>query len=164
MAERHKGAKRLNKLHPREYRCWLDMKTRCKNLGHVSSKNHGRRGIEVCERWDKSFEVFYADMGDAPVGLSLDRIDNDGDYAPGNCQWADRYVQATNRRYNQWVTWKGEERTFTDVARMEGVAFCSFRNMQVQKGLTCEEAVNECRRRGLRFKERAKMFLNQSTE
>lgn len=158
LVKRHVGAERSNKVHPREYRIWLDMKTRCKNLEHPSSKNHGQRGIKVCERWDESFEAFFEDMGEAPAGLSIDRKENDGNYEPGNCRWADRYEQATNRRNNQRVMWKGEVRTFTDVARMEGVAFCSFRNLMVL-GLACEEAVNECRRRGLKYKERAKMFL-----
>jgi hypothetical protein len=82
-----------------EYRAWLGMRGRCTNEKLVSWKYYGARGIRVCKRWD-SFECFLADMGTKPTPRhSLDRINNDGNYEPGNCRWATPSQQSRNRRF-----------------------------------------------------------------
>jgi hypothetical protein len=75
----------------------MSMLARCRTPSSTSYGTHGARGIEVCGRWLR-FENFLADMGEAPVGLTLDRIDNDGNYEPGNCRWATWKQQIANRR------------------------------------------------------------------
>ncbi len=85
--------------HTREYRAWASMKQRCHNPRTPAYPNYGGRGIEVCQSWRDSFEAFLADVGLRPSPKhSLDRIDNDGNYEPGNVRWANWDQQAANRR------------------------------------------------------------------
>ena len=80
------------------YSIWANMKDRCHNPNNHAFDLYGGRGIQVCDRWRESFQAFVDDMGEQPPGLTLDRIDVNGNYEPGNCRWTTWHVQANNKR------------------------------------------------------------------
>lgn len=95
---------------------------RCNNSNYSQFKDYGGRGIEVCDRWKNSFKAFLDDMGEPGIGMSLDRIDNSGNYEPGNCRWATRKQQRRNSRSNRYLTWNGKTQCLTDWAAECGVS------------------------------------------
>lgn len=102
------------------YAVWEAMIQRCTNPRWKAFKNYGGRGITVCERW-RAFENFFADMGEAPSGLQLDRIDNNLGYFKDNCRWATPLVNSRNRRPNVLITWKGETHCVSEWAEITGI-------------------------------------------
>lgn len=90
---------RLKPLYPVEYAAWVHLRQRCSNSKNPKYKDYGGRGISVCDRWTECFQNFIDDMGVKPSPKhSLDRIDNDGNYEPGNCRWATAKEQRNNQR------------------------------------------------------------------
>lgn len=94
-----------------EYGVWKSMRTRCTNPNTASWDRYGGRGISVCERWN-SFDAFIEDMGRRPTPEhTLDRVNNDGNYEPGNCRWATIEEQRSNTRRNRHITAHGKTQT-----------------------------------------------------
>lgn len=108
--------------HSRVYSIWHGIKQRFTNPNTKYFSNYGGRGITVCERW-LVFENFLTDMGHPPDGFTIDRIDNDGDYEPGNCRWASRRDQANNRRVNRRITKDGTTRTIAEWSQLTGIHY-----------------------------------------
>ncbi len=109
-------------MNKRLYWVWADMRARCRNHRHKAYANYGGRGIDVCARWE-TFANFAADMGERPDGGMLDRIDNDGPYAPDNCRWATRQEQNSNRRNCIYVDCDGERVTLRECCRRRGLKY-----------------------------------------
>lgn len=110
------------------YKAWAHMKARCLNPNNKNYKDYGGRGIKVCDRWVNSFEAFLEDMGERPRGMTLDRIEVNKGYYPGNCRWASWQTQLTNRRDNRFVTIKGESRHLAEWARIIGITHSTLRH------------------------------------
>ena len=113
--------KKNKSVNPREYRIWSGIKQRCLNCGNRQWPEYGGRGIGICERWLHSFEAFLEDMGPAPANHSIDRINNDGSYEPGNCRWATDKQQCRNHRRNRLLTINGQTKTVVEWSECSGV-------------------------------------------
>lgn len=102
------------------YRSFTDMKSRCLNVKRPDYQRYGGRGITVCEKW-MNFKGFYDDMASShKEGLTLERIDNNGNYEPSNCKWVDGFVQANNRRSSHLITIDGVTKTLAQWIRHYG--------------------------------------------
>lgn len=124
----------------KEYKIWSNMLNRCRNKKSASYKDYGGRGIRVHKRWQK-FENFLEDMGEVPAAnMSLDRIDNDGDYAPKNCKWSNSLEQANNRRNNIYVTVDGKTRSLSEWSRINKIN-CGTITSRVNSGWDLVRAV-----------------------
>ena len=125
----------------RIYRIWVGMKNRCQNPNNYSYHNYGGRGIKVCPEWqdyqtflDWSLAHGYAD------GLSIDRIDNEGDYCPENCRWATRREQNCNTRQNHFLTYKGKTQTISQWAEDVGLDYSALKQ-RINSGWPVEKAL-----------------------
>lgn len=130
--------------HP-AYKIWLQMKQRCTNPKTKFFKYYGGRGISVCDRWMKSFPAFAQDMGERPEGFTLDRINTDGNYEPGNCRWASRKEQMFNVRCARKVTIEGVEYIASLLADMSGLKTDTI-IARAKRNLTLQEVLDPKRR------------------
>ena len=103
------------------YRIWKGMKRRCYNKNDASYSEYGGRGIAICDRWRNDFLLFLKDMGESPKGLSIERINNQGNYEPSNCRWATPAEQCRNRASNRWYELNGQRKCLTDWADEYGI-------------------------------------------
>lgn len=101
------------------YSIWKDIKKRCNNPNFKYYKNYGGRGITICDEWKNDFMSFYtwSMQNGYNENLSIDRINNDGNYEPSNCRWTDRITQANNKRNNHFLTFNGKTLTISQWSR-----------------------------------------------
>lgn len=123
--------------HSRTYQIWAGMKGRCNNPNYNNYIHYGARGIKYAPEWEH-FENFIRDMGEAPDGCSLDRIDVNGNYEPSNCRWATNLEQGANTRRTHNVEFRGETMCISEFARRIG-ASASLTWYYVNRGLPPEE-------------------------
>jgi len=121
------------------YNTWNSMMQRCYNAKNPAYENYGGRGITVCKEWH-DIVVFLKDMGGRTEDLSLERIDNNGNYKPNNCKWATRRQQANNRKSSRFLEYKGERLTIAQWGRRTGAKNIYRRinnyNWSIKKALT----------------------------
>lgn len=126
----------------RLYNAWNNIRSRCNTPTNPRFHVYGGRGIKICAEWD-DFAAFrdlalsngYAD------DLSIDRIDNDGDYEPSNCRWATAAEQAQNKQQTRWIEYQGERMNLMQLAKRTGISWFTLRG-RLDAGLTPDEAVN----------------------
>lgn len=123
------------------YGIWCKIKNRCFSPNNSAYKNYGGRGITMCDRWKDSFENFLEDMGERPSkNHSIDRVDNEKGYEPGNCKWVTRAEQSRNTRRNVWVEFNGQNKTICDWADDLGINRSTLVYRIVKAGWEVEKA------------------------
>ncbi len=117
------------------------MLTRCRNEAASDFARYGRRGVAVCDRW-RLFDNFVADMGERPSKAhSIDRINNDGNYEPGNCRWATRKEQARNKRTSRLIEVDGVVRTLVEWSEMSGIHRGTI-SQRIRRGWSIRDAIS----------------------
>lgn len=131
---------RHGRSYSKEWRCWQYLRNRCTNPKCDQYPNYGGRGISFCDRW-KSFDLFFEDMGEAPAPKhTLDRIDVNGNYEPGNCRWATVMEQMSNKRNNRRVDIDGVTKHLSEWARHFGIDHRAIRG-RLNLGWSMEDAI-----------------------
>jgi hypothetical protein len=115
------------------YFSWASMRRRCTLKSHRQYKDYGGRGITVCARW-MVFANFLADMGERPIGKTIDRIDGDKGYEPSNCKWSTRLEQNQKRRGNVYVEYLGKTQTLKQWARELGINYKTLHKRAMRVG------------------------------
>jgi len=135
----HGESNTRNKRETREYRAWHDMRVRCTNKKQPFYYRYGGRGITFCKRWQK-YTNFLEDMGRCPKGMTLERINNDGNYEPGNCKWATQTEQTKNTTQNHIIEFNGEKKTIGEWGNSTGIDR-SLIGYRLRKGWSIEDAL-----------------------
>ena len=126
-----------------EFRIWIGIKTRCFNRRDRGFLNYGARGITLARRWRKSFAAFFKDVGPRPSPRhTIERIDNDRGYVPGNVKWATTLEQGNNKRTNVKLQWKGNYFSIAEWARRTGLKATTI-GMRLKRGWSVERTLSE---------------------
>ncbi len=131
------------KTNTRLFSIWHGIKKRCFNNNNKDYKNYGGRGITICDEWKNDFKTFYewAMANGYADNLSIDRIDNNGNYEPSNCRWVTLKEQANNRNNTKKITYKNETKSITEWAKILGIKKTTL-FYRLKKGLPFEKAIN----------------------
>jgi hypothetical protein len=125
-----------------EYKIWIGIKKRCYQPRTKGYMNYGGRGIVMCDEWRDDPVRFIQDMGPRPRGYTIDRVNNDGHYAPGNCRWATRREQAWNTRHNRPLTFRGETLLLSQWAMKLGESSQTL-SKRLSRGWTLERTLSK---------------------
>lgn len=130
-----------NKSNTKLYRVWASMRERCSSPSCKGFAYYGGRGITVCDEWNDSFQAFYdwAISNGYGEGLSIDRIDVDGNYEPSNCRWVSKNIQANNTRKNVSIEYNGESHTIAEWAKLLGIKYGTL-HKRLEEGWSAEDA------------------------
>lgn len=131
------------------WKTWKSMRDRCCDYRHKDYSNYGGRGISICDRWRESFQDFLSDMGERPESMSIERIDNDGNYEPSNCCWANNEQQGRNRRTNRVLTLDGRSMCMKDWSLETGISDQTIHH-RLKAGWTVKRALTEPVRKRLK--------------
>jgi len=137
-----------NETRTKLYRVWQNAKNRCCRLKDKSYKHYGGRGIQMCDEWRNDFVAFrdWAYLNGYQDGLEIDRIDNDSDYCPENCQWVTEKTQANNRRNNHPITFNGKTQNIVQWTEELGIGRSIIKN-RIRLGWSIEDALTKPVRR-----------------
>lgn len=133
------GHNRVQKRTP-TYTCWAAMIGRCYNPNNQDFPRYGGRGITVCAEWHTSFEAFLRDMGEKPIGMSIERKDNEKGYFFANCKWATATEQANNRHTNTFLTFNNETHNLSGWAKIKGFSADCLKQ-RIRLGWSIEKAL-----------------------
>lgn len=140
------AVRKANTTHGKSYtkihRTWSSIKDRCLNSNDVAYNNYGGRGIKICEEWANDFMTFcnWSYSNGYNETLTIDRIDNNGNYEPSNCRWVERKTQQNNRRNNHYITINNETKTLQEWGESTGIKPNTI-NCRIRKGWSCENAI-----------------------
>lgn len=125
------------------YNIWQGMLRRCDTPSAVGYKNYGGRGVKVCNEW-KNYKIFLKDMGHCPLGMSIDRINNDGNYCKLNCKWSTRKEQNSNSRKTIHLVYKNKKQCLSDWAREIRMPITTFWR-RIKQGKNIKDILDEQR-------------------
>lgn len=127
-----------------EYAIWATARARCRNPNNQHYKDYGGRGIQMCEEWAGDFAAFIRDVGPRPSALhSIDRIDNNGNYQPGNVRWAAPIAQANNKRCSRLISFRGETHSLSEWSRLLNKPYDRLKARLRRHGWSVERALTE---------------------
>lgn len=141
--KKYRNATTLSDENARLYRVLAHMKKRCYNSDSERYKDYGGRGITICQEWLDDFDNFadWAKSSGYQIGLTIDRIDNNGNYEPDNCRWITKREQNRNKRTNLLVTYRGETKPLIEWCEQLGLRYDPIHN-RIEKGWSVEDAFN----------------------